>query len=428
MERPVHVPLLPGWLPALATHRRTLHWLLCSLSALDAAAEGFRSPTTGTAGLATTGGRIVFVDDASAVFHNPANLLDLDRWEASAEPTIVHHSVEYTAPSGATARTEDPWKLLPHFFVGGPVHGDRVAAGLGVSVPFGLSVDWGSGEALRYIAPRYVQLKTANFNPSVAVRLAEGLHLGAGLDVMYSQLTLSQYVPWSLLAATPGLPDGDLRAQASGIGISGNAALTWKFLPHHRIAATLRAPMDVQYDGDLRGTEVPGLARGELLLPFNTSIHFPTIISLGYGWEVSDNLRLEANAEWIEFSRFDSLSLNLPMAVPGVPPSVRQDWNDTFTFGASATWQVDEAWHLRASYQYFQTPVPEDTFSPTIPDSNQHAVAVGVGFRRGRHRLELAYSRVFYEDREIAQNQNPLYLGRYEIDVHLISAAYGFRF
>src|SRR5690606_2895488 len=137
-----------------------------------------------------------------------------------------------------------------------------------------------------------------------------------------------------------------------------------------------RAPMDVEYDGDLRATQVPMIPGGEMLLPFNTSIHFPTIISLGYGWEASDSLRLEANAEWLEFSRFDSLSLNLPMPVPGVPESVRQDWSDTFTFGLSGTWQIDEAWRVRASYQYFQTPVPEDTFSPTIPDSNQHAVAV----------------------------------------------------
>lgn len=370
----------------------------------------------------------MFVDDASAVFHNPANLVELSRWEAAAEPTIVHHSVSYESPSGATAETTDPWKLLPHFFAGGPALDGRAAFGLGISVPYGLSVDWGEGEALRYVAPRYVQLKTINFNPSAAFRLAEGLQAGVGLDVMYSELTLSQYTPWSLVAGVPGLPDGDLRAQATGVGVSGNAGISWDFLPCHRLAVTVRAPMDIDYDGDFRATEVPGVPSGNFLVPFNSEIRYPTIATFGYGVRVTDRVRVEANVEWLEFSRFDTLPLELGAPVPGVPAEARQNWDDTFTAGISGTWEFAEGWRFQASYQFFQSPVPDETFSPTIPDSDQHAVAVGIGYRHGRHRLGLAYSRVFYEDREITSNQNPFFVGRYEIDVHLLSAAYGFSF
>ncbi|MCC7376271.1 MAG: outer membrane protein transport protein [Verrucomicrobiales bacterium] len=419
--------------PAVPTRdSKCLPTLLVALSALAASpiagGEGFRSPTTGAAGLATTGGRIVFVDDASAVFHNPANLLDLPRWEVSAEPTIVHHSVSYESPSGGTAQTTDPWKLLPHLFMGGPVLDDRVALGLGISVPFGLSIDWEPDGALRYVAPRYVQLKTINANPSASFRVVEGLNVGVGLDVMYSELTLSQYTPWSLIAGVPGLPDGEIRAQATGVGVSGNLGITWEFLERHRLAVTLRAPMDIDYTGDLRAWGVPTSANGELLLPFESEIRYPTMLAFGYGIRVTDRLRLEANGEWMEFSRFETLPLKLPVSLPTVPSEVPQNWKDTFTAGFSATYDLGSGWRVRASYQYFESPVPDETFSPTIPDANQHAVACGVGYRKGRHRLDLAYSRVFYEDRNIEQNQNPFYIGRYEIDVHLISAAYGLSF
>jgi len=397
------------------------------LAPSPAPAEGFRSPTTGAAGLASTGGRIAFIDDASAVFHNPANLLELPRWEAAAEPTIVHHSVRYESPAGATHETTDPWKLLPHFFAGGPVTED-ISAGVGLSVPYGLSVDWEPEGALRYVGPRFVQLKTFNFNPSAAFRLPGGLRLGVGLDVMYSELTLSQYVPWSLTTGVPGLPDGDMRVQGTGVGVSGNAGLTWSFLERHRLAVTVRAPMDIDYTGDLRITQVPGAPGGDLLLPMESEIRYPTVVALGYGIELTDSVRAEANAEWLEFSRFESLPLKLPAPVPGVPSSVPQNWDDTFTLGASVTWDVGGGWRLRGSYQFFQTPVPDETYSPSIPDADQHAVAAGVGYRGGRHRFDLAYSRVFYEDREITQNINPAFLGRYEVDVHLISAAYGFSF
>lgn len=369
---------------------------------------------------------MVFIDDASAVFHNPANLLDLDGWEASVEPTFVYHSVSYdsTVPGGGSASTTDPWKLLPHAFVGGPVVEDRVAVGMGISVPYGLSIDWGDNQGLeRYTFPSFVELKTFNFNPTAAVRLFEGVHLAAGLDVMWSELTLKQHIDWTS-QGFPGVPEGGQRAHADGVGVSANAALTWQFLPRHRVAATVRAPMDIEYDGDLRMDSVPFVPGGRMEFPFASEIRFPTIVGFGYGFQVTDTLRLEANAEWLQFSRFESLPLDTPAPLP--TRRVDQDWRDTFTAGLGGSWLVGGGWRLRSSYQFFQTPVPEDTFSASIPDSDQHAVSVGVGYSAGRHRFEGAYSRVFYVDREIAVGG--LADGEWEFDVHLISVAYGFCF
>jgi long-chain fatty acid transport protein len=397
-----------------------------------ARAEGFRSPTTGTAGLGATGGRTVFIDDASAVFHNPANLMELDRWEAAAEPTIVYHSVDYTSPAGGTAGTERPWKFLPHVFAGGPIIEDRLAAGIGISVPYGLSIDWGQGDALRYIAPSFVELKTFNFNPSIALKVVEGLHVGVGLDVMYSELTLKQFAPWFLIPGMGGAPDGEFVAEGTGTGVSANVGVAWEFLPRHHLAATVRAPMTINYDGDFTASAVPGVPGGKLDLPFDSQIRFPTIVTFGYGFEVTDSLRIEANVEWLEFSRFETLPLGVPtgdapLLAALLPSEVRQDWDDTFTVGISATWDLGRGWRARGSYQFFESPVPDETFSPSIPDSAQHAIAAGVEYRSGRHRFGAAYSRVFYEDRKIDVPTN-MYSGDYEFEVHLISAAYGFSF
>lgn len=418
------IPAPPSLGPALAAATA----MALIPAALPLRAEGFRAPTTGAYGLGATGGRIAFVDDASAVFHNPANLVELDAWEAAAEPTFVHHSVRYESPAGATAETTDPWKVLPHFFAGGPIGDGRFAAGLGVSVPFGLSVDWEDGGPLRFVGSRYVQLKTINFNPSLAARLGDKVRIGVGIDAMWSELTLSQYYPWAFVAGVPGLPDGDLRAEGTGIGVSGNAGVTWQIAERHRLAATVRAPMDVEYQGDFRASGAPTVPGGNLLLPFESEIGFPTMVTLGYGIELSECLRLEANVEWLEFSRFQSLDLRVPGSLPGVPTSIRQDWKDTFTAGLAATWQFAQDWHARASYQFFETPVPDETFSNSIPDANQHAVALGIGWRHGRHRLDAAYSKVFYEDRTITGNQVPFFNGRWEFDVHLMSLGYGLTF
>ncbi len=397
-------------------------------ASVPARAEGFRSPTIGTSGLAGSGGRRVFIDDASAISHNPANLVELDRWEASAEPTFVHHEVEYRSSTGATAHTEKPWKLLPHFFAGGPVVKDKVAAGLGVTVPYGLSVDWGDGGAFHYTAPHYVDLKCFNFNPTVAFRITPTLSVGVGADIMWSRIDYRQYYPWSLVTGIPGLPDGEVRVEGDDTSCSGNVAITWDFLPRHRLMASVRAPMDATYDGSIEVTHVPTQGGATVDTPLRTEIDFPTVVAVGYGFAFSPRWHFEVNAEWVQFSRFESLALETAQPLPGLPQKQVHNWDDTFTVGAGARWDLDEHWRFWLSYQYFESPVPDATFSPGIPDSDQHTVTLGVRYQCGRHRVEAAYAPVFYLDRDIQNDQSPAYNGKYTFNVHLVSVAYGFSF
>jgi long-chain fatty acid transport protein len=399
------------------------------LFALPLHGEGFRSPTTGAQGLGTSGGRFAFIDDASAAWHNPANLTLLSKWETSFEPTFVHHQAEFSGPSG-TAKTTDPWKFLPALFVGGPLN-DRVSAGLAVTVPYGLAVkwDWENAGILKYQAPHFVDLKTFNFNPNLAFKIGDRLRLGVGLDVMWSELQLRQSYSWASRFQAPLLPDGDLRARGDGVGISGNVALGVDLWEGHRAAFTARLPMDVEYEGSFTASNVPGA--GTSRTDFNSQINFPTILGFGYGVRLTDTVRVEANMEWIQFSRFETLSLGVDPSTAGflgLPTEYKQDWRNTFTFGVGGDWAFAEGWKLRLSYQHYQTPVPDRTFSPTIPDSAQNVLTAGVGYRVGPHRLDLSYSRVLYDSRTISAQDNPTFAGTYGIAVHLISAGYGFQF
>lgn len=396
---------------------------------VDVQAEGFRSPTTGAQGLGTSGGRFAFIDDASAAWHNPANLTLLPEWEVSFEPTLIHHEARYRGPFG-TAKTENPWKFLPALFVGGPLN-DRVAAGLGVTVPYGLSVDWdwSKAGAMKYLAPHFVDLKTFNFNPNLAFKIGDRASLGLGLDVMWSELQLRQDYSWANLFGNPLLPDGELRARGDGIGVSGNVAISVDTWEGQRLAITARLPMSVSYEGHFDANNVPlaGSSRSD----FRSQIDFPTTVGVGYGVRVTDTVRVEANVEFVQFSRFESLRLGVDpvqAATLGLPTDYAQQWRDTFTFGVGGDWAFAEGWKLRLSYQHYQTPVPDRTFSPTIPDAAQNVVTVGLGYRLGRHRFDLAYSRVFYDDRSISVAENAMFSGEYEIAAHLISLGYGLQF
>src|SRR6478735_7113514 len=158
--------------------------------------EGFRNPPPGAFGLGRAGGRIAHVQDASAVTHNPANLIALTNFEAQAAMGLVYMNVDYSsAATGQSAQTENPWKPLPAAFFATPLIDDTWAFGLGITSPYGLSVDWDEANSsafapatgsLRYQSPHFAELMTMNFNPTVSIKLTEKLSVGLGLDVMWS--------------------------------------------------------------------------------------------------------------------------------------------------------------------------------------------------------------------------------------------------
>ena len=408
--------------------------------AMVAAANGFRNPPEGAAAMGRSGGKLVLTDDASAVAHNPANLTEVKAPEAIVSLTMVDTETEFISPAGK-ASTDDNWKFLPNLFVAMPLENKDYVVGLGVTTPFGQSTVWDDNGPLRYAWPYFVEMKLMNVNPTLAVKLSDSLSVAAGLDVYWSELDIKQRVPWAMLTGNPMAADGVAHLQGQGQGVGGNAALTYRPAKGHAIALTYRSPVKVDYDGDCDVSGMPPGAEGQGMSgssDFDTSIEFPTVVGLGYGIDVSETVRIEADVEWVEFSRYDTLTLdagrnnallNQPGSQdPGAPANVRQNWKDTWTYGVGADWKVCPELTLRTGYIYLQSPVPDETVSPTLPDADRHVVTIGAGLHRGQQRIDVAYGYSFIADRDVSNNQNPAYSGTYETSSHLMSVAYGCSF
>ena len=392
-------------------------------------AEGFRNPPAGAFNLGRAGGRIAQIDDSSAVAQNPANLMDLQGPDFVVAPSVVYIHVDYKSPSGATAETKLPWKLLPNGFAALPFMEGKFAVGLGITTPYGLSNEWdqkgafadmANGSSLRYQAPHFTELKTINCNPTVAARLCDRVTAGVGLDVFWSELNFMQFL-------TPLAPTLEAKAKGDGVGVGGNLGITWEITKRQRLAVTYRSQVDVDYDGhfDLKNVAIVGTSRSD----FSSRLKFPNIVAVGYGIKVSDAIRLEGDVEWVQFSRFDNLPVNVGSNPVGFPSTtIRQDWKDTFTAGIAGDWEFAHGWAARAGYQFYESPVPDETFSPTIPDGNQNVLTVALRYSHKRHSLEFAYGADFYDRRRITNDQNPAFNGTYDITVHLFAFNYRFSF
>ena len=398
-------------------------------------ASGFRNPPAGADALGRTGGKIALSDGVSSVEHNPANMVEIEKASAGVSLTVINTGTEFTSPFGS-ATTEDEWKYLPNVFGVLPSENHQYAVGLGVTTPFGQSTVWDQSGAFHYTAPYSAELIVVNVNPSIAVKLCDAVSVAAGLDVYMTQLELKQAIPWSYLTGL-ALPDGVAHLKGDGQGVGGNAAITYHLTKAQSLALTYRSPVTVDLSGDseFSGAEMLGMSSSG---DFESSMEFPAMVGLGYGIELTDTIRIGADVEWIEFSRYDSLTLDAGASNPLLngssaqnpmaPLVLPQNWKDTWNFGVGGDWKATESLTLRAGYIYLESPVPDETLAPTLPDASRHVVTVGAGIKRGAHVIDLAYGYSFFPDRTVTSDQNPAYDGTYETTSHLMSISYGYSF
>jgi len=410
------------------------------LAAVPVWANGFRNPPEGAAAFGHNGGKLILTEDASTISHNPANAAAITNNQVMVAATVIDTETKYSSPMVSDS-TEDSIKLLPNVFAVMPIEDTRYVAGISLTTPFGQSTVWDKDGAFRYTAPYRAEMTVVNVNPTLAAKVTDQLSVGVGADVYWSQLDLKQVFPWSAVTGNRMSPDGTVQMKGEGQGVGGNVGLTYRPAPRHAFALTYRTPVKVDYEGDTTFSEFPAGAQAMGASPssdFDASIEFPAVAALGYMFKLSDTVRIEADVEWIEFSRYDEVALdagnnNALLHRPGDPnptgPVVlRQDWKDTWTYGLGADWDVTREVTLRAGYIYLQSPVPDETLAPTLADADRSVVSIGAGFHSGPQSIDLAYGLSIIDSREIDNNQNPAYNGKYETRSQIVSVSYGYSF
>jgi long-chain fatty acid transport protein len=271
------------------------------------------------------------------------------------------------------------------------------------------------------------QIQYAEWIYSSPSRSHELSRLGFGADFYFSKLWADQLVP-------PGVGAIDTKIEAEGFGAGGNLGVTWRLNECHRLAFTYKSEVNVEYDGSYKVYVPPMRLNGN----FDTSIRYPAIATIGYGYSMTPNLTIGIDVEWLEFSDYDELSLDNGTDLP--PPAggtvdLRQDWKDTFTAGVTAEWKANDSWTWRVGYVFLESPIPDKTFSPIVPfESDRHVVSLGGSYNwgEGKHVLDFAYLMNFPKDRSIPPlnddgSPNP-FAGHYEPEMHLFSLGYTYHF
>ena len=361
-----------------------------------ASGDGYRNPPPTAEGIAKSGVNAAFVDDASAISYNPANLAMQTNKSLVVSLSMARTENTYTPPGSPVSYESDgDWNYLPNLYYAQPV-ANGVTVGLGITTPYGQGISWnpsdfapgvGLGPGQRPVVPYEATAMILDITPSAAFKIVDNLSFGVGLDIYYSQLDLNSLIDSALTGVPPGTVLST-KGEGDAWGLGANAGLTWLPTENQRVIATFKSGVELDYSGDFQveGTDVGS---------FETTIKYPNSIGLGYGIELGNAFQVEALVEWLQWSVNDSQTV-----VAGANTlTLENKWDDTFTFGLGGSWFATDTLTVRAGYAYLPSPIPDNSVTPLLPDADRQAISVGLGYALGRNAFDIAYTFSIYGDR-----------------------------
>jgi len=311
--------------------------MLCFTLALTAAiasapaAEGLRTLPDSAEAMGMLGGRFTLLDDASVARTNPASLTEIHDTLMTFTYQPWHGETDFRNAAGVQDSMVRPWKHTGSLYLAHPVN-DRLTAGMGVSAPFGISINWPREGAFRYTGAYDAELQTFAITPSLGLKINDSISLGAGLDIYRSKLRLEQRFPWAVVTGLP-LRDGDFVFDGTGWGLGAYAGMRVEWGGRHHFGLVGRLPVTVDYEGDstISNVPVPGLAANRTA--FASQVEHPGSIGAGYGFDFSERPSDGIDFEWIQNSTHDDIPLAIGPNQPllGGRSAVPLGWDDSIS-------------------------------------------------------------------------------------------------
>lgn len=322
--------------------------------------------------------------------------------------------------------------------------------GIAVIAPFGLATDYDDDWIGRYHGTESL-VQTVEVNPVLAYKATPRLSLAGGLRVMYARGKLANAVDFGTLDALPvilggfggafgGTPAGDdgfAEVDGDDFGLGYNLGLLYQLTEATRIGVAYRSRLLIDFEGDAEfdnGT-VGGLISGASGLfvdtGFNAEFDFPETVSFGIHHEISPRWAVMAEAQWTRWSRVEELRVEFDNSLQ--PDNViTADWEDTWFFALGATYRHSPNLSFRFGVAYDQTPVPDRTRTPFVPDEDRTWVSVGLEYKVGAaSHLSVGYTHFFVKDASLnlttADPNNALrgnLSGEYEIRAEFLAVQY----
>ena len=423
--------------------------LVAVLLPTHARATGYAIYEQGAAALGRAGAVTASVNNASAVFFNPAAMTRLEGTWIYVGGTALQPVTSFAGkgPNPGYGVTEDmvrqtfypPTVYATHRF------NEGWAVGAGLNSPYGLGVEWDPNKfSGRYIVTK-VDLQALNGSACLAWAPNAQWSFAAGADVLYTKVLLENRT----LALVPGGGGGAVDVAETELksgftpGAGWNAAALYTPNSQWRMGAFYRSMVVVHVDGadatfkQIRtGNAVfdAGVAAG---LPpaqgVSTVLRFPALWSAGAAFEPTPAWTVEADFLLYEWSVFKDLPMIFDVSTNRNTTRI-EDYKDSWQIRTGAEHRRGNLAY-RLGYYFDRSPAPERAVSPLLPDADRHGVSVGLGLALGTDQrwsldvfeLGLFVNRRYGYSTSTGESVIDSYHGDYRTYVNMVGIGLGYR-
>lgn len=358
-------------------------------------------------------------EDISYMFFNPASLARHGGYQAETVASGIFAESDAGSASGVdlagnpisgTAGGDAAVDaVLPAFYASAQVT-EQIFLGLGINAPFGLKTSYDEQWIGRYHALTS-ELATINLNPAIAYRINDWISVGAGLQAQYADARLTNAIDTGSLA---GLPDGGTPAQDSFGEVEGD---DWAFgytlglliepNDRTRVGVGFRSQIVHEIEGDAdfnlspAGQAIRASTGAFTDTDATADVTTPASISFGVYHEVTENLALMGEFSWTDWSTFKELRIQFDNPVQADSVTV-EAWDDAVFGALGATYRINDALKVRGGLAFDESPVPDGTRTPRIPDGDRYWVSIGASYTPAPWlEVSAGYTHIFVEDSEV---------------------------
>ncbi len=408
--------------------------LLAVLTFDLAFASGFQLNEQGARAMAQGGAFAARASDLSAMYFNPAGLTYQKGFGAYVGGTMILPKTTFTSPAGKATDMVSQTFVIPSVYLAYGME-NGLSFGVGLFAPFGLGTEWPEGWDGRFAAVK-TDLQNVSVNPTIAYQVSDCFMVGAGMSYTFSKVELSYKIPTysSLAPPTPSATNGNVALDASGNGVSFNFGAIYKPVPAMSIGASYRHSTKIDYEGTAAFTNTQALATFFPGGTGKTTIKTPNQFFVGISYDLSNDLTIEADYQWIGWSSYDSLGVDLPngptFPLTGKPlqasSKTGKNWKDTYMLRLGGEYRHNDL-SFRLGFIYDATGQPAKTVEPLLPDASRLEGTIGLGYKfAGSWSVDVAYQLIIFNDRTVSAADQNTFPGTYKSSANLFGLNIGY--
>lgn len=357
-----------------------------SNQAFAVGSAAFENASFSAQSLSQSNAVVAQAEEPACISYNPAGLTKLRGIQMQLNDSFLSMMTHVSTPDGGHHWSSGTLNQVPTGYVTvnpGKLLCNRIAFGVGMDSPFGLSNKYDSNLDIVHYTGWRNYLKMYTIKPTAAIKLADWLSLGAG-PMYYNVFDFGGIQAYPNVAVPGGLTnDGQIRLNLSGVHWGWQMGVLATPHKKHSFGFYYRSPVVVPLRGQIK---VENSTTGNFETGGNVKMSLPLNFTFGYAFRPSDKSVIEMDFGYTRWSIHKRLYINAD-AVNAREDAILQsigkadkDYGDGYSLHLGGSHKFTKKLTLRAGSLFYWNVVPTDHYIPAVPDANRLGFSTGATY------------------------------------------------